>query len=365
MASIYPKERSPFWFIRYRDIRTGKTKDHSTKLRRDDSEQTRAARRQCAERTAQELSAPAPRSGDDWQWVEQFFVAHYENERSRDRARAAWFNLTAYFRSLGISSPGQLTREHCMNYKDWRLTSPETKAFGLREAQHNTARVELQHLSAVMREAVHRGKAASNPVLQLGIKRVAGKKKPEITPSEQRIVEKKLSMEGDRAYNEDMRIAWAIAMRYGRRLIETAVPLTDVNLEERTITFRTKGGEEKTKLLHPELVPLFRRLKKEKGRTHAHQLWPNWSKKWRYFFKRCGLPHLSHRSIRVTVVNELRRKGVDPRLAREYVDHSSVIIHETYERQRLDEQIAAARALGRGTGRLSLSSNGRGRKRSK
>jgi integrase len=108
------------------------------------------------------------------------------------------------------------------------------------------------------------------------------------------------------------------------------VNLNDVDLEERTITFHVKGGKSQTKLLHPELISLFRRLKKE-GRTHAYEQPKNWSKKWVYFFRRCGLPEHSFHSTRITGVNILRRKGVDPRTARDYVGHSSVIVNRGYE----------------------------------
>lgn len=283
------------------------------------------------------------------------------------RAQAAWFNLSTYFKVSRIASARSLRREHCADYLHWR-TQPDVSKLGLRKAKHNTARTELQILSAIMREAVLRGKATANPCLQLGIGRVAGKQKREILADERKIIERRLKAErGKYDYNEDMQIAWDIAIRYARRLSETAVRLDDVDIEERTITFRNKGGKNKTKLLHPELIPLFRRLKKEK-REYAHRIWPNWSKIWRYFFKRCNLLNLSFHSVRVTVVNELRRKRVDPRLTREFVDHSSVIVHESYERWRPDDQIAAVNATSRSavvssTGR-ARSSSGRRRKKS-
>lgn len=347
MASIYPKQRSPFWYIRYTDSLTGKPRDESTKLRRDNTEQTRKARQLCAQHTANELAIPRISRGDGWEWVEAFFVVHYPNELSRQRAISAWFNLSAYMKRSRIASPRLLTRENCMDYLSWRTTSEDGKRLGLRKAKHNTARVELQILSALMREAVIRRKAIANPCLQLGIGRVPGKIKPEITEPQIVVIEERLKAEaGEYEYNEDMQVAWDIAIRYARRLTETAVRLEDIDLDEMTITFRNKGGKNTTKLLHPELIPLFRRLKKE-GKEFAHKMWPNWSKIWKYFFKRCGFPDLSHHSIRVTVVNKLRRERVDPRVTRDFVDHSSVIVHRGYERWRPDDHAPAVKALSR------------------
>jgi hypothetical protein len=362
VASLYPKKRSPFWYIRYADPLTGKPRDESTKLLRDDREQTRKARQLCAQYTANELAAPRANRGEDWSWVESFFVVHYPNPLTLKRARAAWFALDAYLRIKRIPSPRLLNREHCADYIAWRTTSPQLAELGLRKAKHNTGRVELQFLSAIMREAVFRKKADANPCLQLGIKRAAGKIKPEITDDQIPVIEERLKSErGKNPHNEAMQIAWDIAMLHLCRLRETCVPLQDVDLVEETITFHTKGGRDQTKMLHPELMPLFRRLKSE-GKRFAYDMPNNWSKIWKYFFARCGFPDLSFHCIRVTGVNTLRRRGVDPRVARDYVGHSSVIVHRGYERWRPEDHVAAVNALSRTRSRRS-SSSARSRKK--
>lgn len=361
MASIYPKKRSPFWHIEYREALTGKKRNESTKLRRNNRDQTRKARQLCAQRTADELAAAPTRSGDDWQvWVPAFLAARYQHPLTKLRVDQAWVAVSAYLRAKGISNARVLTREHCTQYLTWRTNAEIGKAIGLRKAKHNTALLEMKFLSTIMREAVLRGKASANPCLQLGIGRVKVTKKPEITEEQMKVIERRLKAERDYQYNEAMQIAWDVAIRYARRIRATCVPLEDVDLREGTITFYNKGGEKKTKLLHPELVPLFRRLKRT-GRKFAYDMPPNFSKVWWYFFRRCGFPQLSFHSVRITCVNILRRKGVDPRISRDYVDHSSVIVHEGYERWRPEDHAAAVRALARG--RASSASNARGRKR--
>jgi len=216
------------------------------------------------------------------------------------------------------------------------------KQLGLRTAKHNTARLEMQFLSGVMKEAVIRKLAPANPCLQLGIGRKEVKQKPDITPKEQTIVEDNLKKLNDDAMSR----SWEIAMLHGRRLKETCVDLNEVDLVVGTITFRNKGGQMRTKLLHPELVPLFKKLKKE-GKKTAFDMPKNFSKKWKYFFKRIGLPHLSFHSTRVTVVNTLRDRGVDKRDAMDFIDHSSDIVHRSYEREKPMRQLSSVNALSR------------------
>lgn len=346
MASIYPKKKSPYWWIGFADPLTGKPRNESTKLRRDSTEDTRKARQQCAQLTANELAVPRGSSGNDWGWVPEFLKSHYPNHLTMIRSRAAWFALEAYLRFSRVSSPRVLTRELCSSYLPWRLGN--VSRFGLRSAKHNTARVELQFLSAIMREAVLRKRADANPCLQLGIKRAEGKLKPEISEEQIDVIEARLKAEaGKFPYNEAMQIAWAIAIRHVCRISETCVPLAAVDLIERTITFSVKGGRNQTKLLHPELVPLFKKLKRG-GRQFAYDMPPNWPKKWKYFFARCGFPWLSFHSTRVTGLNALRRAGVDPSERMDYVGHKSVTVHRGYERFRPSDHAASVKALSRG-----------------
>lgn len=343
MASLYPKKKSPFWYIRYRCIKTGLIVDESTKLRRDNREQTRQAKLLEAEKTAEELQAPSQPGRENWRWVSTWILIRYANSAlTRTRYEAAWFALHTFFEEKKILCPRHLQREHCFEYLAWRQNDKIMRKVGLRTAKHNTALLEIKFLSGIMKEAVERRLAAANPCLQLGIGRVKGQQKPDITPREEKLIEKKLAELKDVAMSR----SWQIAMLHGRRLSETCVELDDVNLDNGTITFRNKGGDMRTKLLHPELVPLFTQLKRE-GARRAFEMPKNFSKRWKYFFKKIGLPHLSFHSTRVTVVNKLRDQGVDKRDAMDYVDHSSEIVHRSYEREKPIRQLSAVNALSR------------------
>lgn len=347
MASLYPKERSPFWFLRYRDPKSGKMRNISTKCRRDSDVETRKAKQMRAEYEAKELAQPRIQSGEEWTaWVPGFLAVKYSSSPlSLERAQYAWRSLSAYFRAKAIRSARILSREHCMNYMAWRLSAEALDA-GLRKAAHNTALLEVKMLSTIMREAVSRGLAGANPALQLGLKRVRGKVKPEMSDDEIEIIERSLALpiELERPYSEAMRISWEIAQGQVCRLRETCIPLADVDLTEGTITFRIKGGRDHTALLNPDLVPLFQRLKAE-GRGRAYVMPNNFHKCWWNFFRRYKLGHLSFHSTRVTGVNRLRRAGVDARIAREFVGHSSVIVNQSYQRIRKAEQSVATDAL--------------------
>lgn len=347
MASLYPHKRSSFWWMEWIDEK-GIRHNESTRLRVDDPAQTRKARALCAERTTNELRAPARSGGEHWGWVEQFLKNRYlNNEGTRERMLAAWRSGAVFLRAHAIRNPRGFTRAEAMSYVPWRL-GPEAKKAGLRVIKHNTALLELKALSVVMREAAVRGLAIANPCVQLGIRRDRGRIKPEITDEEVTIIEAALAASDKRKHIEAMRISWQIANAQGCRLSETCIRLADVDLQEGAITFRAKGGRDHTAALNPELVPLFTRLKREGG-EFAFPLPPSFAKTWWSFLHRLGLKHLSFHCTRVTAVNRLRRAKVDVRVAKDFIGHSSTIIHQIYQRGRRAEQDAATAALSRAT----------------
>lgn len=342
MASLYKKRRSPFWYMEWRDPKSGRPLNRSTKLRRDSVDHTRKAKQLRAQRTADELEAPVSRSGggESFKWVEGWLRMTFK-DKTLSRYRGAWFAFSQFMTSdnRNITAPRQLQREEAEAYVAWRMDP--TPGSGVRAAVKNTALLDLKVVSRVMREAVHRKLAPANPFLQLGFKKDAVKPRPDILPHEMKIILKALKSVTD----EDMLISWQIAMLYARRISETSLPLDDIDLDMGTITFRNKGGKFKTKLLHPELRPLVRKWKRE-GRTHTFKMPPNFSKKWGKFFDRIGLPHITFHSTRVRVATKLMEEGVDQRIVMDFIDHSSELVHRIYLRNRPSHQQAALDALG-------------------
>lgn len=342
MASLYPKARSPFWWMEWIDER-GERRNESTRLRRDHAVQSREARALCAERTTAELRAPGRAGAEHWGWVGEFLRSRYLNSKlTLVRMQAAWRSGLVFLRARNIRAPRAFTRLEAMAFVPWRLGEEPLK-LGLRLVKHNTALLELKALSVVMKEAAIRGMAVANPCVQLGIRRARGKVKPEITEEEAMVVEEGLKADRHKHF-EARRISWEIANAQGCRLSETCVRLSDVDLAEGTITFRMKGGRDLTVALNPCLRPLFQRLKRT-GAEFPFVMPPSFAKGWWSFFQRIGLGHLSFHCTRVTAVNRLRRAKVDPRVARDFIGHSSTIVHQIYQRGRRSEQDAATAAL--------------------
>jgi integrase len=359
MASLYRKEGSPFWYLRKRDPLTGRMLNRSTGFRADSEAETRKARQLRAEAEAKEFDIPRVQSGEEWvAWVPAFMQARYTSAElfpgnpvaTLTRVKNAWAALSTYFRAKGVRSARVLTRQHCVDYTSWRAgEDADGVAAGLRKVSKNTAIMELKFLSTIMREAVERGLAHANPCLQLGLRKVKPKIKPAITDDEVAAIEQALESDDEkrRPYNEAMRISWQIAILQVCRLRETCILLRDVNLQEGTITFRIKGGREHTAMLHPDLVPLFTALKKER-RERAYDMPKGFSRKWQDFFSRHKMGHLTFHCTRVTGATRLRRAGVDMRVAMEYVGHSDKLVHQVYVRARKEDQLAAVLALSRG-----------------
>lgn len=341
MASLYKKKRSPFYYMEWRDPKTGRTLNRSTKFRHISVEQTRKARQLCAQRTADELEAPSANVGaENWKWVDGFLrMAYSGSPLTLKRYRQAWFAFSTFLTERQIAAPRHLQREEAEPYVIFRMNP--TPGSGVRSACKNTALLDLKVVSRILREAVARKLIPANPFLQLGFKKDPVKSRPDILPHEMKIIQKALKKVTD----EDMLISWRIAMLYARRISETAIPLTDIDLRIGTITFRNKGGKFTTKLLHPELRPLVKKWRHE-GRTHTFVMPQNFSKKWAKFFDRIGLPHITFHSTRVRVATKLMEEGVDTRIAMDFIDHSSVLVHRIYLRSRPSHHQAAVDALG-------------------
>lgn len=318
------------------DPKTGDPLNRSTKYRRDSVEHTRRARLLCSQRTTDELTAPAS-TGQGWKWVDAWLPLAFGG-KTLLRYRQAWFAFSTFLGTQRTVAPRQLEREQAELYLAWRQDPPAES--GVRKVCKNTALLDLKVVSRIMREAVHRKLAPANPFLQLGFKKDPVKARPDILPHEMKIILKALKKIPD----DDMKVSWKIAMLYARRISETCVPLVDIDLKIGTITFRNKGGKFTTKLLHSELRPLVRKWKRE-GRAHSFKMPPNFSKKWSKFFDRIGLPHITFHSTRVRVATKLMEEGVDQRVAMDFIDHSSELVHQIYLRHRPDHQQAAVDAL--------------------
>jgi hypothetical protein len=329
-VSVYRRAGRPTWYVAF-DGAHGRV-CRSTGFRIDDPDGERKARRWGEER---DVHVPAATAGDShaWdRWVISWLRDQYAEPEQAKTLRSylgAWSFLRLYLRERRIQGPEQLTYSDVTGYIPWR--TKRTKRSG-KKVTKNTALHNIRILSVIMREAVRRNWCQGNPCDRLGVKKAAiTKPRPEITDDEIARIR-----EGLRTRPEWMRVAFEIALHQGCRLRETQVPLRDVDLDRRTITFRAKGGDTYTSALHPALVPLLRDLK-ARGATVACRIEHHSSRNFTRFLQSIGLGHLCFHCTRVTCITRMARAGVPVQQAMRYVHHATESIHAIYQRLRADD----------------------------
>jgi integrase len=332
MASIYRKKGSPFWFIQYIDSE-GVRRNKSTELRADSPAETVKARAMRASMEAKELTrSGGPLDEGGWDaWVTQFLERHCESPRTLERYRDAWKWLAFWLQDRRYHSPRAITYRNALEYIEWRTGYKKKSG---RTAGRNTAIFELKTFAMIMGEAVRLGHANANPLVSLKLKRDMPAKKPELSDKDIGEIREALKAEP-----EWMRNAFEIALHTGCRLRETRIPLSCVDFAEDKITFPSpKGGESRafSVPMPSALRPLLERLLKAKQKfTVEFPFQP--SRRWQQFFIKIKKAHLCFHCLRVTYVNRLRRAGVPREAAMRLVNHSSELIHQIYQRERVED----------------------------
>jgi integrase len=331
MASLYKRDRSPYFWIEYIDA-SGERRQESTRLRYRVTAQARQAQQLRNDLTTREIAGRLP-DGDGaetWQaWVPRLIAQRYGNAAStltRQRCEIAWRNIEAFLRDKEIAVPRQLSRQQVRDFIEWRQVRHQE--CGVHKAAKNTALLEIKFLGVLMHEAMQSGFCATNPCSRLGLKRDEPKRKPEIKPAEHRLITRELKIEP-----EWMRISYQIAWEQGCRFSETCLPLPDVDLSRNVLALRTKGKKQHVAEvpLNPRLRPLFRRLKRE-GRKFTFEKPPMPGKTWWAFFQRIGLPHLSFHCTRISFITRCYRAGLPEATVMRLVLHASTTVHRIYPR---------------------------------
>jgi site-specific recombinase XerD len=326
VAFLYQQKKSHFWWIEFRDA-AGVVRRRSTKLRADNKEETRKARRLRDELRRREYERRDSYPEQWTHWVPQFLEQRYKSSpKTYNRYLNSWRNISAFLATRSIVSPRQLTRQHVRDFIDWRKAGDPDPKSTLSACCHNTALHEVKLLRIVMREAVESGFADNNPCSSLGIRKEAVAIKPAITPAEHQVILKAL-----RTAPEWMQISYTIAWYQGCRFSETCLPLSNVDLSRGTITFHAKGGKDFTAPLAEELRPLFARLKSEKTKT-TFAMPPMPGKAWWLFFKHIRLRHLCFHCTRVTFITRCYQAGLPEHVVMRLVGHASTTVHRIYPR---------------------------------
>jgi integrase len=328
MASYYRKAKSPFYWLRLRQV-DGTWKDVSSGIRM----QTPGALRKIQQRVAQETAREERQRNDGSDamlrnWVPRWIGYHYKNEKSAHRALNAWAHLSTFFKLRGVLHPEEVSYGLCHDYMKWRTDEEACIEQGRRLGNWNTALTEVRVLGTIMQEAVAQGWVIANPCARLRLGRKNVKEKRPIERDEQAVIEAAL-----KAKPQWMQDAWLVGIKQGCRLSEVQVPLDQINVPNRVIPFRVKGGKIHPAPLHEDLLPLIERRRKE-GADLLVELPPSPSKEWVNFFRSVGYEDLSFHCLRVTVITRFAQAGVTAEKAMQYVGHCTEMAHAIYRKLR-------------------------------
>ena len=331
MAYLYRKARSPFWYVVYFDANR-KELHRSTGLRADNPNDTAKEKALRAELEAKEYHRVPVVNSEGWDtWVPKYLERHCQTARTLERYSGNWKWLALWLQIQRLHSPRAITYRNALEYIDWR--TGYRKKTG-KTVGRNTAIMELKLLAMIMGEAVRLGHADANPLLSLKLRRDKSAKKPELTDAEISEIREALKVEP-----EWMQTAFDISLHTGCRLRETRLPLNCIDFGENKITFPSpKGGEERafSVPMPSALHPLFERIRKAK-KKFAVEFPFQPSRRWQQFFIKIKKPHLCFHCLRVTYVNRLRRAGVPREAAMRLVNHASEMIHQIYQREKVEE----------------------------
>ena len=331
MAYLYRRDRSPFWYVVYSDANK-KEVHRSTGLRADNPNDTAKAKALRAELEAKEHHRMPVVNSEGWDtWVPEYLERHCETKRTLERYTGNWKWLALWLQTRRLHSPRNITYRNALEYMDWRTTFKKKSG---KSVGRNTAIMELKLFAMIMGEAVRLGHADANALVSLKLRKEKAAKKPEMTDKEIQVILKALKNEP-----EWMQIAFEISLHTGCRLRETRIPIDCLDFGEKKITFPApKGGEDRAfSIPMPSaLRPLLGRIRKTKKKfTLEFPFQP--SRRWQQFFIKIKMPHLCFHCLRVTYVNRLRRAGVPREAAMRLVNHASDLVHQIYQREKVED----------------------------
>lgn len=340
MAFLYKRGDSPFWWIKFK--RYGKLVQEATGFRHASNLDTKQARQLRLEKALEEAKEHSGSPQERFEaWANDYLTERYKSSpKTLKRYQGSFHVLTVFLNSRKIFMPRQVRYGDLIEFIRWRQKEGDISQ-GIFKASSNTTRGDMAVFRIVMEEAVRRGFTSVNPCKSLGMKREKSAEKPTITDEEVIKIREALATG---KWPEWMSVAFEIAIRQGCRLRETSMPLRDIDLNRRTITFNAKGGKRFTTALHPELVPMIEKWIAE-GRVKTCEMPLMPSKYWWQLFKQLKLRHLCFHCTRVTVITRLARAGVSISQAMRFVGHASETIHRVYQRLSVDDLGPCLKAL--------------------
>ena len=319
MAFLKVVQRSPFWYIRYRDLETGAWRDKGTKYRRDQTKDSRAARRLADQLSAKEHQV-GPSQGETFAaWVPAYLKNHYGDKPTGKRMQFAWESILRFLRETGIRHPREVKYHHAEEFVAWRKST----------AGMNTVRLELKFFSFLLSEAIRREFAERNVLAQFRMGRVPAQAKADIT--EAQIL---TAREAFQARPRWMQIVFEIMLHLGCRFGESSIPLERIDFDQLTITMvdskRNETDPRKffTIPLPAQLAEYLRPLRDQERTvpilTGAQNMRFNQALK-------AAIGCTSH-SLRVQFITRCFRDGLNEKETMRLVNHSSRLVNQIYTR---------------------------------
>ena len=330
MASIYARNHSPWFWIQFIDP-AGKRVCKATRFRKDNPGARRQAELMARNFSHEEgiRSYAKKQHGGGWEWVGAWMADRYKNTNTLTIYRRYWRHLLAFLSKRGINEPGMVSYQTALDFRTFR------KETGVGA---NTAIHELKFLSVIIGEAVHRTMTPANPLVKMGMKRdKAAEKQPWSDEAIRKV------MQSLWAAPEWIRVTFWLGLYQAARLRQCDVPLDDIDLMRRRITYRkTKGDKPFTQPLDEGIIaPLTEIIaaRRNAGAKTLCELPPLPSVEWREFLDMLGLEGLVHHGLRVTWITRAAKSGgkVSLSLAKRFVNHGSTAVHEIYQKLNADD----------------------------
>lgn len=335
MASLYKKPRSPFHWLRYRDLDTGDWKGRSLKLRLDSDTETRRAQRIADETTRKEAQISNYVTGTFPTWVPDYIETHYRNARTKARSKHAWARIWQFLRTLRIHHPRQLQYSHAAAYLEARKKE---------EISHNTARLELKFLSFIMQEAIRRDYADRNPLVSARIRREQPKAKPYLSPADISRIREHLKKKP-----VWMQTVLEICAHLGCRFNESSFSKNQVDFDKDLI-WMTDSKRDETDPRKQYAVPLPESLKAYLQKLFEKQdftVKPLSGEQNRLFNKelKATFPGATSHSLRVSFITRCHQAGISEHQAMRLVNHSNSLVHQIYSKLNIEDVRAAAKLV--------------------
>lgn len=337
MAYLVQHARSPFWFLRFRDLERQRWREENLKLRVDCPKDSAKAVKEAAKRSGNEAIVRPNRGGDFVEWVPTYMADHYKNPRTLLRARYFWSTVRVFLHEQGIRTPGEITYSHAQRYLDWRKGDPGE------HASHNTARAELKFLSFLMSEAIRRGLAETNGLALARVPMTPPKEKREITTAEITAVRKAL-----RGQPGWMATAFELQLHLGCRFSETRIPMDRIDLKRKTIQIRDAKRQEGdprkwfSTPVNDQLAAFLKGITPHDGHT-LPEIERTMNRDFNRVLGRAAGGLTSH-CLRVSFISRLHRAGLSESEAMRLVNHSTRMVHRLYSKLNVED---ARRAMKR------------------